>query len=103
MDAPTLTSGKPRPATFGRAIDLSMVRLPTSVSVSQSASSLPAAQLVPGPRTTTTFGSSVVPFGNAVLSVTEKVSTTDAPGAIDGMVQERVGDPKPQLLLQSAS
>jgi len=51
----------------------------TVVSVSQSPSSLPAAQLLPGPVTTTTFGRWVVPVGKVESSVTEKVSVTEPP------------------------
>jgi hypothetical protein len=61
----------------------------TVVVVSHRASSLSASQLLPGPTTTTVFGRTVCPSGNESSSVTEKVSVTVAPGAIDGIVQLR--------------
>ena len=74
----------------------------TVVSVAQSGSSLPAAQLLPGPVTTTTFGRSVWPAGKLSSSVTEKVSVTEPPAAIVGIVQVSVSLPNEQVLLQSA-
>src|SRR6478735_3887348 len=72
----------------------------TVVFVSQSGSSLAAGQLEPGPVTTTTFGSSVVPSGNTSSSVTEKVRTTWPPDGTS-IVQSSTPAVLLQLLLQS--
>src|SRR4051795_10004314 len=75
----------------------------TVVSVSQSGSSLWAAQLLPGPVTTTTFGRWVVPSGNEPSSVTENGRATPPPFlAMDGIVHVSVSLANEQPLLQSA-
>src|SRR5688572_15338123 len=62
----------------------------TVVNVRHSGSLLSAGQLLPGPVTTTTFGSCVVPTGNVLLSVTLNVRSSVVPAGIVGMVQDRI-------------
>src|SRR4029079_14844457 len=73
----------------------------TVVSVSQRGSSDSAAQLLPGPVTTATFGRTVCPSGKTLSRVTEKVSVAVPPIAIDGIVQLRVFEANEQLFEQS--
>src|ERR1700675_949555 len=101
-----LAAGTPRSGSVPAVLpvtDLAMTRrdVATVVTVAQAASSLPAAQLLPGPVTTTTFGRSVVPVGKVASRVTEKLNVIEPPAAIDGIVQVRVSLANVRLVLQS--
>src|SRR5580765_7508606 len=100
--AGTPRSGSIPPVLPATDFERSSDDVETVVSVSQLASVLPWAQLLPVPVTMTTFGRLVVPSGNVDARVTENVRVTEPCDAIDGIDHVSVLPLTEQLLLQSA-